>query len=62
MTMTASATQLEKKLSLVANKKRLLKKTNEALRRKYGAQNKVVENSVGKVIKSVATRFVGMEI
>lgn len=57
--MTVSVKQLEKKMSLVESETMLLEKINEKLRRKYHEQNKVVGRRMGKLVKSVATSFVG---
>lgn len=40
--------------------KRLLQKTSEELMRTYSGQNPVVGRSVGKLMKSVASSFLGM--
>lgn len=44
----ASAEQLEKKISLVENRKRLPEKINGKLKKKYAAQNTLVGKKCGK--------------
>lgn len=39
---------------------RILQKTSDEHIRKYGEQKKVVERSVGKLVKSIETRFSGV--
>lgn len=50
--------QLEKMLSLVEKKKRVLKKTSEKLIRTYWEQDTVAGNSVVWLVKSIATLLV----
>lgn len=53
---------LEEKESLLVDDNRALQNSNEKLMESYGTEKKVVGESVGKRVKSVAMRFVVMAI
>lgn len=52
--------QLRKKLSSVEHDTRILEETNEELMKKYAVQGMVAGNSLGNLVKSIPTRFVGL--
>lgn len=58
--MTASMNEVERKESSLKDRNKLLQKTNQKLKRKYGHQTSIKKKTVGKLNKSVHTRFVDM--
>lgn len=60
--MTALVKQLEKKVFLLENEKRLVQKIDEKRVRRYCEHRSVVGRSIKKLVKRVTTRFVRTEL
>lgn len=60
--MTVSAKQLEKMVCSLRNDTKFLQKTNDELLRRQVEQETIVRRRVTKLVKSVATRSVGMAL
>lgn len=60
--ITTSVNWQEQKLSLSEHEKKLIKNITEKLIRKYGEQCMVMVRNIGKMIKSISTRFIGVEM